>query len=259
MVLGMLPEGCDSLPLLKAFITSVYREILNLKMQLETVKDIQQTHEELAKRHKFSHSSAEGKRNRTLIMRFNANAIMLPRPTKGKSKHKRKEGKICSVSSVAAKKRKTLLGNCRPDAAGEDPRLGEYLEWSLGDMLNALLVEVELREDQCLMPHRVGSSNGRKGPPTTSALFTKKGYDRRCAFCLGNHLPEECKKVTNIDKQGENNKEEPEEPVAVETELGWVLSGPLNRKESDSRQEVSVNFFGTEQYSDGQRLFRGQS
>ena len=36
----------------------------------------------------------------------------------------------------------------------------------------------------------------------------------------------------------------PEEPVAVHTELGWVLSGPLKRQDVDSRQEVSVNFIG---------------
>ena len=31
-----------------------------------------------------------------------------------------------------------------------------YLDWALGDMLNARLVEVELREDQCLtQPARV--------------------------------------------------------------------------------------------------------
>lgn len=36
---------------------------------------------------------------------------------------------------------------------------------------------------------------------------------------------------------------EPEEPVAIETELGCVLSGPLKKKKSDSkRQEVTVNF-----------------
>lgn len=43
-------------------------------------------------------------------------------------------------------------------------------------------------------------------------------------------------------QKGRTIRGEPEEPVAVETELGWVLSGPLKRKESDSRQEVSVNF-----------------
>ena len=35
---------------------------------------------------------------------------------------------------------------------------------------------------------------------------------------------------------------ESEEPVAVETELEWVFSGPLERKASESKQEVSVNF-----------------
>ena len=35
---------------------------------------------------------------------------------------------------------------------------------------------------------------------------------------------------------------EPEEPVAVQTELGWVLSSPLRVKEPDSKQEVVVNF-----------------
>ena len=77
----------------------------------------------------------------------------------------------------------------------------DYLEWTLGDMLKELQIEVELREDHCLMPRRVGPSDGRKGPQTTSALFTKRGDDRRCAFCLGNHPPEDCKKVTNIDER----------------------------------------------------------
>ena len=43
-------------------------------------------------------------------------------------------------------------------------------------------------------------------------------------------------------QKGRTIRGEPEEPVAVETELGWVLSGPLKRKPSDSKQEVSVNF-----------------
>jgi len=77
----------------------------------------------------------------------------------------------------------------------------DYLEWTLGDMLKELQIEVELREDHCLTPRRVGPSDGRKGPQTTSALFTKRGDDRRCAFCLGNHPPEDCKKVTNIDER----------------------------------------------------------
>ena len=43
-------------------------------------------------------------------------------------------------------------------------------------------------------------------------------------------------------QKGRTVRGEPEEPVAVETELGWVLSGPLRKKEPDSRQEVVVNF-----------------
>lgn len=43
-------------------------------------------------------------------------------------------------------------------------------------------------------------------------------------------------------QRGRTIQGESEEPVAVETELGWVLSGPLKRKGSNSEQEVSVNF-----------------
>ena len=74
----------------------------------------------------------------------------------------------------------------------------EYLEWTLGDMLEAFVVEVELREDHCLRQHRVGFREGRKGPYTSSALFITKGDGKRCAFCLGTHSPEDCKKATNI-------------------------------------------------------------
>ena len=42
-------------------------------------------------------------------------------------------------------------------------------------------------------------------------------------------------------QKGRTIRGEPEEPVAVETELGWVFSGPLERKASESKQEVSVN------------------
>ena len=42
--------------------------------------------------------------------------------------------------------------------------------------------------------------------------------------------------------RGENNKGEPSEPVAVETCLGWVLSGPLKGVCDDSH--VSVNLMG---------------
>ena len=59
-------------------------------------------------------------------------------------------------------------------------------------------MEVELREDHCLAQHR--SNEAKKGPVTSSALFAGKG-DRRCAFCLENHLPEDCKKVTKTEER----------------------------------------------------------
>ena len=74
----------------------------------------------------------------------------------------------------------------------------QYLEWTVGDTLEALLVGVELREDHCLAQHR--SNEAKKGPVTSSALFAGKG-DRRCAFCLENHLPEDCKKVTKTEER----------------------------------------------------------
>ena len=71
-----------------------------------------------------------------------------------------------------------------------------YFDWALGDMLNALLVKVELREDRCLtQPARVtgSSDNRRSSQPTANALFTRRGEDSRCPFCLGGHQPDQCK------------------------------------------------------------------
>ena len=36
------------------------------------------------------------------------------------------------------------------------------------------------------------------------------------------------------------------EPVAVQTELGWVISGPLTYRQPDRAQEVQVNFVGSD-------------
>ena len=41
---------------------------------------------------------------------------------------------------------------------------------------------------------------------------------------------------------GRTIRGEADEPVAVETELGWVLSGPLKGREAHKEQEVQVNF-----------------
>ena len=45
---------------------------------------------------------------------------------------------------------------------------------------------------------------------------------------------------------GRTIRGEPKEPVAVETVLGWVLSGPLKGRKIDKEQEVQVNFFTAE-------------
>ena len=47
--------------------------------------------------------------------------------------------------------------------------------------------EVELREGHNLTAQRGGSNDRRKGPQRASSLFTNKGGDKRCAFCLGGH------------------------------------------------------------------------
>ena len=41
--------------------------------------------------------------------------------------------------------------------------------------------------------------------------------------------------------RGQTIRGEPEEPVAIETELGYVLSGPLKPNSSIGRQKYSVN------------------
>ena len=74
----------------------------------------------------------------------------------------------------------------------------QYLEWTLKDLLDSLLTEVELQEDHNLNVQRGGSNDSRKGPKTASALSTNKGGDKRCEFCLGGHPPEDCKKVQDI-------------------------------------------------------------
>lgn len=66
-------------------------------------------------------------------------------------------------------------------------RRKQYLKWTLKDKLDSLLTV-----------QQSGTSDGRKELKTAGALFTKKGGDKRCAFCLGGHLPVDCKKVQDI-------------------------------------------------------------
>ncbi|KAL9977244.1 hypothetical protein ACROYT_G014626 [Oculina patagonica] len=86
----------------------------------------------------------------------------------------------------------------------------EYLEWSLGNLLGALLKEVELKEDYSLTPqvNLPPEGNRRKGLPPTSSFFTnnqKKRSEGRCAFCLVNHPHKECKGITNIEIDAQHN------------------------------------------------------
>ena len=81
-----------------------------------------------------------------------------------------------------------------PDSIRLTITLGkQYLEWTLKDLLDSLLTEVELQEDHNLTAQRGGSNDRRKGPQTASALLTTKG-DKRCVFCLGSHPPEDLQK-----------------------------------------------------------------
>ena len=77
----------------------------------------------------------------------------------------------------------------------------QYLEWTLKHLLDSLLTEAELLEDHNLTTQQGESNDYRKGPQAASALFTTKGGDKRCAFCLGGHPPEECKKVQDIKER----------------------------------------------------------
>ena len=69
------------------------------------------------------------------------------------------------------------------------------------------------------------------------STFGQRSIDSGLDVLIGSDYLWEFQKGTTI-------RGRPEEPVAVHTELGWVLSGPLKRQDVDSRQEVSVNFIG---------------
>lgn len=79
-----------------------------------------------------------------------------------------------------------------------------HTEWSTKDLLIALEKEVELREEYQTATTRQNreEDHGKKrgnGPSTTNSFLTKTG--EACAFCLGGHLHEECRKVTDINER----------------------------------------------------------
>lgn len=79
-------------------------------------------------------------------------------------------------------------------------RGNDYLEWTVEEMLEHLLKEVELREEQTLTPEvQIPSEEKKHGDRrrTASALLTNK-EDNTCAFCRGDHKHEDCRRITSM-------------------------------------------------------------
>ncbi|XP_028417209.1 uncharacterized protein LOC114541492 [Dendronephthya gigantea] len=76
----------------------------------------------------------------------------------------------------------------------------KYMEWTMNDVVKALLAEIELRECHDLTSqttNQKGEYQGRRRlPGTINTLLTKK-QGLFCAYCTGNHKSEECRKVTD--------------------------------------------------------------
>ena len=81
----------------------------------------------------------------------------------------------------------------------------EFLEWSMEQMLEAFLKELELREDHHFamssksQNKRDWNEDRMKGG-TVNALFTKQDKEN-CAFCLGKHNHEDCPTVKDIKQR----------------------------------------------------------
>jgi hypothetical protein len=77
----------------------------------------------------------------------------------------------------------------------------EYLKWTIKELLQALLTEVELREDYRLtLQVKPPAGNGRK-MYNASALQVNRDSSRdkdRCAFCMGKHRHEDCARVKDM-------------------------------------------------------------
>ena len=83
----------------------------------------------------------------------------------------------------------------------------DFHEWTLEDLLLPLKKEVDLREEHREPERRGGRENTEKqswkrGPSSTHAFFTKSGTEA-CAFCLGEHRHEDCKRVNSAEKRKE--------------------------------------------------------
>ena len=89
----------------------------------------------------------------------------------------------------------------------------DYSEWTMTEVMNAFLKEIELREAHKPRTEKPDSHERRKnnihghGGASAAALFTRqdqgKGIDGRikCAYCLGEHSREECRKITEVNER----------------------------------------------------------
>ena len=64
-------------------------------------------------------------------------------------------------------------------------RGADFLNWSMEELLNMFLKELELREDHNYAMSSVGNTQNRKDSNT----FYLKQEVENCAFCLGRHAP----------------------------------------------------------------------
>jgi hypothetical protein len=84
----------------------------------------------------------------------------------------------------------------------------DFHEWNMEDLLTPLKHEVELREEHHEPERKSGREQDRKNwkrnPTSAYALFAKSSHGAEvCAFCLGDHRHEDCKRVENTDKRKE--------------------------------------------------------
>ena len=89
----------------------------------------------------------------------------------------------------------------------------DFSEWSMTEVMDAFLKEIELREAHKPRTEKLESHERRKnnmyghGGASAAALFTRQdqgsGIDGRtkCAYCLGEHSHEDCKKITEVTER----------------------------------------------------------
>jgi hypothetical protein len=85
----------------------------------------------------------------------------------------------------------------------------DFHEWNMEELLTPLKEEVELREEHHEPERKSGREQERVqswriNPTSAHAFFAKFSHGAEaCAFCLGDHRHEECKRVENAEKRKE--------------------------------------------------------